>query len=164
MLFRIASGYPSTDGTNGFRAFRLSLLDDPRVRLDQAWLDRYELEPYLLFQVVRCGFRVHEVPVTVRYHSRGTTKMKILRAGWRPCGGAGAPPGRASSGGGAGDGAPPRRCEEELMTLQNTRVLVTGGAGFVGSNLTRRLIGEGAKVTVLDDLFTGRRENLPDGG
>ena len=53
LLFRIASGYPSTDGTNGLRAFRLSLLDDPRIRLDQDWLDRYELEPYLLSR--RCA-------------------------------------------------------------------------------------------------------------
>jgi dolichol-phosphate mannosyltransferase len=83
MLFRLVSGYPSTDGTNGFRAFRLSLLDDPRIRLDQEWLDRYELEPYLLYQVVRCGYRVREVPVTVRYHSRGTTKMRPIRDGWR---------------------------------------------------------------------------------
>lgn len=82
-LFRCASGYPSTDGTNGFRAFRLALLDDPRIRLDQQWLDRYELEPYLLYQAVRCGYRVREVPVTVRYHSRGTTKMRPLRDGWR---------------------------------------------------------------------------------
>lgn len=82
-LFRIASGYPSTDGTNGFRGFRLTLLDHPRIRLDQEWLDRYELEPYLLYQAVRCGFRVREVPVTVRYHARGTTKMHLLRDGWR---------------------------------------------------------------------------------
>lgn len=83
MLFRWASGYPSTDGTNGFRAFRLAMLDDPRIRLGQAWLDRYELEPYLLYQAVRCGYRVREVPVTVRYHDRGTTKMRRFRDGWR---------------------------------------------------------------------------------
>jgi dolichol-phosphate mannosyltransferase len=82
-LFRLASGYPSTDGTNGFRGFRLAILDDPRIRLDQPWLDRYELEPYLLYQAVRCGYRVREVPVTVRYHDRGTTKMRVLRDGWR---------------------------------------------------------------------------------
>lgn len=50
------------------------------------------------------------------------------------------------------------------MTLKDRRVLVTGGAGFVGSNLVRRLLREEARVTVLDDLFTGRRENLPDSG
>jgi hypothetical protein len=83
LLFRLASGYPSTDGTNGFRAFRLALLDDPRIRLDQDWLDRYELEPYLLYQAVRCGYRVREAPVTVRYHDRGTTKMHPLSDGWR---------------------------------------------------------------------------------
>jgi UDP-glucose 4-epimerase len=50
------------------------------------------------------------------------------------------------------------------MNLRDRRVLVTGGAGFVGSNLVRRLLRERARVTVLDDLFTGRRENLPAGG
>ena len=42
------------------------------------------------------------------------------------------------------------------------KALVTGGAGFIGSNLTRALIGEGAHVVVLDDLSTGFRSNLPD--
>jgi UDP-glucose 4-epimerase len=51
-----------------------------------------------------------------------------------------------------------------VSTLDNTRVLVTGGAGFIGTNLVRRLMREGARVTVLDDLFTGRRENLPADG
>ncbi len=46
------------------------------------------------------------------------------------------------------------------MTFENRRILVTGGAGFVGSRLVARLVQEGAKVTVLDDLFTGRLENL----
>ena len=83
VLFRIASGFPVTDGTNGMRAFRLSLLDDPRIWLEQDWLDRYELEPYLLFQAARCRYRIREVPVTVRYHARGTTKMNLLSDGWR---------------------------------------------------------------------------------
>jgi UDP-glucose 4-epimerase len=51
-----------------------------------------------------------------------------------------------------------------VIPLENRRVLVTGGAGFVGSNLVRRLMRDGARVTVLDDLFTGRLENLPASG
>jgi UDP-glucose 4-epimerase len=41
------------------------------------------------------------------------------------------------------------------------RALVTGGAGFIGSNLVHRLVGDGHDVRVLDDLCTGYRENLP---
>jgi UDP-glucose 4-epimerase len=40
------------------------------------------------------------------------------------------------------------------------RSLVTGGAGFIGSNLVDALLARGDEVTVLDDLSTGRRENL----
>ena len=43
------------------------------------------------------------------------------------------------------------------------RVLVTGGAGFIGSNLADRLLASGESVRVLDDLSTGFKENVPDG-
>jgi len=46
------------------------------------------------------------------------------------------------------------------MRFRGKKVLVTGGAGFVGSNLVQQLVEEGALVTVLDDLFTGRKENI----
>ena len=47
------------------------------------------------------------------------------------------------------------------MTARNDEIiLVTGGAGFIGSNLCAALIGGGAHVICLDNLQTGRRENL----
>jgi UDP-glucose 4-epimerase len=42
------------------------------------------------------------------------------------------------------------------------KALVTGGAGFIGSNLSRQLLLEGHEVKVLDNLLTGRQENLQD--
>jgi len=44
--------------------------------------------------------------------------------------------------------------------LPNTRYLVTGGAGFIGSHLSSKLLDLGHQVVVLDDLSSGRRENL----
>ena len=43
------------------------------------------------------------------------------------------------------------------------KVLVTGGAGFIGSHLAHRLIGKGYEVTIVDDLSSGHRANLKDG-
>jgi len=40
------------------------------------------------------------------------------------------------------------------------RILITGGAGFIGSHLTDRLVADGHQITVLDNLATGRKENL----
>jgi UDP-glucose 4-epimerase len=40
-------------------------------------------------------------------------------------------------------------------------ILVTGGAGFIGSNLADALIGEGHNVSIIDNLSTGKRKNIP---
>ena len=45
--------------------------------------------------------------------------------------------------------------------FRNTRALVTGGAGFIGSHIARRLIELGTEVIVLDDLSGGFRESVP---
>ncbi|HUP85922.1 MAG TPA: NAD-dependent epimerase/dehydratase family protein [Acidimicrobiales bacterium] len=43
------------------------------------------------------------------------------------------------------------------------RILITGGAGFIGGNLSRALVGAGHEVVVLDDLSNGSEANLPSG-
>lgn len=48
-------------------------------------------------------------------------------------------------------------------THRPQHVLVTGGAGFIGSHVADRYLAEGCEVTVLDDLSTGRRERVPRG-
>jgi dolichol-phosphate mannosyltransferase len=84
VLFSLITGRHITDSTNGFRAVRLSLLDDERLDLDQEWLDRYELEPYLFYKVIKLGYKVKEVPVTKIYpsHAMGYTKMKPITGWW----------------------------------------------------------------------------------
>lgn len=73
-----------TDATNGFRIFKADILRDPAVNLDQEWLTSYDLEPYVLYKSIRRGYKVIEVPCTVRYHAReGYTKMRGLRDWWR---------------------------------------------------------------------------------
>ncbi|KAJ8601732.1 hypothetical protein CTAYLR_006738 [Chrysophaeum taylorii] len=49
---------------------------------------------------------------------------------------------------------------KRLPQNERLRILVTGGAGFVGSNLVDRLMMMGHEVTVLDNLFTGRKKNI----
>lgn len=73
-----------TDTTNGFRAVRMSMLDDARINLNQQWLDHYELEPYLLYKAIMLGYKVIEVPVTKIYppRSEGYTKMKAITGWW----------------------------------------------------------------------------------
>ncbi len=84
LLFSLAAGRRVTDSTNGFRAFRLSLLDNPRINLGQDWLDHYEMEPYLYFKAITLGYKVKEVPVTKIYPSKelGYTKMTPWVSWW----------------------------------------------------------------------------------
>ena len=44
--------------------------------------------------------------------------------------------------------------------LGNKKILITGGAGFLGSHLTERLLTRGDEVLVVDNFFTGSKQNL----
>jgi dolichol-phosphate mannosyltransferase len=85
MLFSLVARRRITDSTNGFRAIRTPILKDPRINLDQDWLARYELEPYLYLKAIRLGYRVLEVPVTKIYPPKalGQTKMDPMTDWWR---------------------------------------------------------------------------------
>ena len=84
VAFSVLAGRRVTDATNGFRIFRTSLLGHPSVNIDQAWLDSYDLEPYVLFKAIRSGYRVIEFPCTVVYHAtEGYTNMRGIKDWWR---------------------------------------------------------------------------------
>lgn len=84
LLWSIRFGRRLTEATSGFRAYRLSILDDPRIDLDQDWLDRYELEFYLHYKVLALGYRYTEVPVRKVYPADGrpTSKIRLWRDWW----------------------------------------------------------------------------------
>jgi dolichol-phosphate mannosyltransferase len=85
-LFRVYTAQPCTDLTNGFRAYRLAMLDDPRIDIEQDWLDTYECEYYIHWKAYTLGYKVVEVPVTKAYPAeRGVeyTKIRPITGWWR---------------------------------------------------------------------------------
>lgn len=76
-LIRLMLGFPATEGTNGFRAFKTSLFKDKRINLWQDWLDGVELEYYLYVQVLRLGYQMTEAPVSKTYQ---TVRMRDYRS------------------------------------------------------------------------------------
>jgi UDP-glucuronate decarboxylase len=49
---------------------------------------------------------------------------------------------------------------KKISDSERLRILVTGGSGFVGSHLVDRLMMQGHHVTVIDNMFTGRKKNI----
>ena len=84
LLFSLAVRKRVTETTNGFRAFRTEILNDARIGWKQQSLNKYELEPYLLFKTIRLGYRHIEVPITKIYPPRreGYTKMRPITGWW----------------------------------------------------------------------------------
>lgn len=82
-IVNLVLGFRGTDVTCGFRAYRLSILEHPDIDISQDWLTRYELEYYLHYKVIKLGYRVVEVPVSMVYPKEGKNYSKIQPVvGW----------------------------------------------------------------------------------
>jgi len=78
-MFFVLTGFHGTDALNGFRAYKLSIFEDPRINIWQEWLDHYELETYLHYKVLRLGYKVKEVPVSKIYPKARRVKYSHIR-------------------------------------------------------------------------------------
>jgi dolichol-phosphate mannosyltransferase len=85
LVVSMVSGRQVTESTNGYRAVKTSVLSDPRINLQQGWLDHYELEVYLLMKLLSLDFKCTEVPVSKIYPPRriGNTKMRPVLDWWK---------------------------------------------------------------------------------
>jgi dolichol-phosphate mannosyltransferase len=82
-IFNIFLGTKLTDATNGFRAFRIGIFKDKEINIWQDWLNTYELEPYLLYQVVKRDYRFKEIPCTIIYHDGVKSHIKPFIGWWK---------------------------------------------------------------------------------
>lgn len=74
-----------TDATCGLRAYRIDFLQNPRIDIDQEWLNRYELEYYIHYHAVRTAkLKIKELPVTIRYDHLGEGRRSKIQpvVGW----------------------------------------------------------------------------------
>lgn len=85
LAFSTLLGHSISDASSGIRAFRTTLAFSEGIELDQRWLDRYELEPYLLWKSIERGHRVVEVPMRLEYPEgprKGYTRMRPVVDWW----------------------------------------------------------------------------------
>jgi len=82
-MVNLMIGYRGTDVTCGFRAYRLDVFDRMDADLDQDWLDRYEMEYYIHYYVLKSKQRIVEVPVSMVYPKERQDYSKIQPlVGW----------------------------------------------------------------------------------
>lgn len=83
-IFAFLTGFHGTDVTNGFRAYRLNIFDNPKIDIEGKWLGAYELEYYIHHKVITLGYRITEVPVSKIYPGgKGVSYSKIKPlVGW----------------------------------------------------------------------------------
>lgn len=81
----LTTGRRLTDTSTGFRAIRTSFFKDPRVRLDQDWLEEYDCEMYIIYQAITLGYKIAEVPASKIYPrwELSYTKMKPISGWWK---------------------------------------------------------------------------------
>jgi dolichol-phosphate mannosyltransferase len=85
LIWSLLTGKKCTDVTNGFRCFKLGILRDHRINLDQPWLDGYSFEYYLHYKVLALNYRVKEAPVSKIYpfgHKGGYSRIQPLKDWW----------------------------------------------------------------------------------
>jgi dolichol-phosphate mannosyltransferase len=85
LAWTLLTGVRCTEVTNGFRAYRAAVLQDPRINVWQDWLNGYELEYYLHYKVLTLGYKFTERPVSKRYsqnQKRGYSHISPLKD-WR---------------------------------------------------------------------------------
>jgi dolichol-phosphate mannosyltransferase len=84
LLVSLFCGTRITESANGYRAMKVSVLEDARIDLHQHWLDGYQLEIYLLMKLLKLGYRTAEAPVSKIYpvKAAGYTKMRPVVDWW----------------------------------------------------------------------------------
>jgi len=85
LIWTLLTQKKCTDVTNGFRCYRVRILRDHRINLDQRWLNGYSLEYYLHYKVLTLGYRVIEVPVSKTYpfgNRGGYSRIQPLKHWW----------------------------------------------------------------------------------
>jgi len=84
LIVRVIAGYKTSDVTCGFRALRLDIVRRPEVDLSQTWLDRYEMEYYIVYKAVKLGYRTMDVPVAMTYppEKKNYSKIPAITGWW----------------------------------------------------------------------------------
>jgi len=77
IIINILTGSKGTDITCGFRAYRLKILENTEINLNQEWLRNYEMEYYIHYKVMKLGYRIKEVPVSMVYPKGKENYSKI---------------------------------------------------------------------------------------
>jgi len=77
-VWSFMTGVRCTEVTNGFRAYKASIVEDSRINVWQSWLDNYELEYYLHYKILTLGYKFTERPVSKDYSAMKDKKYSHI--------------------------------------------------------------------------------------